>query len=597
MANGYAVTSSESARGKSVELQKSQQEKNTYKRLLMYAAKFKTAIILGLLGSVLTSAVDAYFVYLLKPILDKGFIARQAHFIHWLPILILLLFLLRGLATFTSNYHMGYAARNIVMKFRQQLFARILHLPAAFFDKSTSGQLLSAVIFNVEQVAKASTDSIGVIVEESCFIIGLIIVMLKISWRLTIVFLIVMPIIAGISRYASKRMRRLSHSVQKSMGHVTHVLEEGIEGYKVVRTYGGENYEINKFNELSSDNTRREIKIIATNSLSSASVQLITAAAISAIIIIGTSNVINISPGGFASFVSAMVTLLKPLKNLTRVSGTIQKGIAGAESIFNMLDEPVEQDTGTQTMSRAIGTVSYQNINFSYPSSQSNVLRDINFEVKPYQTIALVGRSGSGKSTIVNLLPRFYDDYQGIITIDGINIRNLKLIDLRKQFAMVSQNVTLFNDTIARNIAYGNFDQVSEAEIVAAAEASNAMEFIDDFPEGLNTLIGENGVLLSGGQRQRLAIARALLKNAPILILDEATSSLDTEAERIIQAALDKLMRNRTTLVIAHRLSTIENADKIIVLDKGEIVEVGTHTELLNVGGHYAKLHKMQFKE
>lgn len=568
-----------------------------YKRLLGYASHYWFAFVLGMLGTIAISGIDASFTWSLKPILDKGFIARDQHFIQWLPLFIICAISARGVATYLSNYYMTWAARKIVMRFRQQLFEQFLYLPATFFDNTTSGQLLSAVIYNVEQVAKASTDSIVTIVQESCFIVGLISVMFINSVKLTLLFMVVLPMIAGIARISSKRMRRLSHSVQQSMGQVTHVLEEGIEGYKVIRTFGGLDYEVAKFDKLTEDNCRREVKIIATNSLATSGVQLVAAVAIALTIFLATGKNSTITAGGFTSVVAAMLALLKPLKNLTTVSSTIQKGIAGAESIFNLLDEPREKDTGTQKIDRVKGAIEFKNVHFAYKTNNKAVLDNINFTVEPGKTIALVGRSGGGKTTLVNLLPRFYDNYEGRILIDGIDIRDLRLADLRKQFALVSQHVMLFNDTIAKNIAYGSFENISEDKIVAAAEAANAMEFIRALPEGLNSRIGENGVLLSGGQRQRIAIARALLKNAPILILDEATSSLDTESERSIQAALEKLIRNRTTLVIAHRLSTIENADTIMVLDQGKIVEKGTHAELLALEGHYAKLHRMQFKE
>lgn len=568
-----------------------------YKRLLGYASQYRIAFVAGIIGTMCVAGVDAGFIYLLKPILDKGFIHRDTHFIHYLPFLIIGLFIVRGFATYLSNYNMAWAARNIVMQFRQQLFHKILHLPASFFDGTTSGKLLSTVIYNVEQVAKASTDSIVTIVQESCFVTFLIVVMFLRSWKLALIFMVLTPLIAGIARFSSKRMRRLSHSVQKSMGEVTHVLEEGIEGYKVIRTFGGVEYETNKFNELAAQNSRREVKVIATNSLATSGVQLVASIAVATTIFVATLPHSGITAAIFISELSAMLALLKPLKNLTTVNSTIQKGIAGAESIFVLLDEPSEKDTGTRNIDRVAGAVSYKNVRFTYPATQKEVLHNISFSIEPGQTIALVGRSGSGKTSLVSLLQHFYDNYDGTIAVDGIDIRSLHLADLRKQFALVSQQVILFNDTIASNIAYGNFDRVSEQDIIDAAEAANAMDFIQTLPQGLNTLIGENGVLLSGGQRQRIAIARALLKNAPILILDEATSSLDTEAERSIQAALDKLIRTRTTLVIAHRLSTIENADKIMVLDQGNIVEMGTHNELLIQEGHYAKLHRMQFKD
>lgn len=568
-----------------------------YLRLLGFARQYWPAFIVGLIGTILASGTDAAFTWLLKPVLDKGFIARDEAFIRWLPAIIFIAFLMRGITSFIANYYMTWAGRNVVMKFRQGMFNHLLHLPASFYDKATSGQLLSALLYNTEQVAKASTDALVTVVQESCFITGLIIVMFTTSWQLTLWFIIAVPFIAFVARNASLRMRRLSQNVQQSMAEVTHVAEEAIEGYKVVRTFGGEAYERQKFIQATLYNCKREMRVIATNSLSTATVQQVAGIAIAATIYLATSSYASVTAGGFASMLAAMLAILKPMKNLTTVSSTIQRGIAAAESIFGLLDEPAEKHQGTLEVQRVKGKICYQDVEFAYQPSGNKVLSNINFTVEPGQTIALVGRSGSGKSTLVNLLPRFYDNYQGLITIDDMDIREIPLTNLRSQFALVSQHVTLFNDTIAHNIAYGQFDNVDEDRIIRAAHAAHALEFINELPNGLATMVGENGVMLSGGQRQRLAIARALLKDAPILILDEATSALDTESERHIQLALEQLMKNRTTLVIAHRLSTIEKADKILVLDKGQIVEQGTHQELLKYSGQYAKLHELQFKD
>lgn len=567
-----------------------------YKRLLGYAKKYWQGILFGILGTVLMSGIDSSLMAMIKPLLDKGFIAHDKHFIHWLPLIIILAFIIRGGANFISNYYMAWAGRNVVMRFRQEIFAHLMKLPASFYDNTTSGQLLSTIVYNVDQVAKASTDAVVTVVQESCFVTGLLIYMLLTSWKLSLVFFITAPVVAVIARYSSKRMRKLSSNVQYSMGDITHVAEEAIEGYKVIRTFGGEKYEVEKFDGITERNRERELKIIATSSLASSAVQLIAGSIIAIMILLATKNVFHVTPGGFTAMVASMLALLKPMRNLTNVNNTIQKGIAGAESVFLLLDKKTENDNGTERLTRVKGAIRYQHVNFAYQEDKS-ILHEINFSAQPGQTIALVGRSGSGKSTLVNLLPRFYDEYQGKILIDNIDTRDIQLADLRNQFAFVSQHVTLFNDTIAHNIAYGRLSNVSEAEIIAAAKAAHAMEFIETLPDKLNTLVGENGVLLSGGQRQRIAIARALLKNAPILILDEATSALDTEAERHIQAALEQLMQNRTTLVIAHRLSTIENADQIIVLDHGRIMETGTHRELLDRNGYYAKLYRMQFAE
>lgn len=567
-----------------------------YKRLLGYARRYWKGVVLGVVGTMLMAAIDASLTGMIKPLLDKGFIARDMNFIHWLPFVIMFAFVARGGANFMSNYFMAWTGRHVVMRFRQEIFAHLMKLPARFYDNTTSGQLLSTIIYNVDQVAKASTDAVVTVVQETCFITGLVIVMVMTSWQLSLVFFFSAPLIALIAKRSSRRMRMLSTNVQQSMGDITHVAEEAIEGYKVIRIFGGENYETEKFNRCAERNRSRELKIIATSALASSLVPLVAGCVVSVMIFFATKNVFHVTAGGFTAMIAAMLGLLKPMRNLTNVNNTIQKGIAGAESIFILLDKEKEKDHGTRHILRARGAIVYQDVEFSYYQDKP-ILHRLNFTVEPGQTVALVGRSGSGKSTLVSLLPRFYDEYSGVITIDGIDTRELYLGDLRNQFALVSQHVTLFNDTIAHNIAYGCLSATSEDAIKQAAIAAHALEFIESLPLGFNTLIGENGVLLSGGQRQRIAIARALLKNAPILILDEATSALDTEAERHIQVALEELMLNRTTLVIAHRLSTIERADKIIVLDAGNIVEAGTHLELLARDGYYAKLYRMQFAE
>ena len=427
--------------------------------------------------------------------------------------------------------------------------------------------------------------------------IGLVIVMFTICWQLALFFVVLGPVLAMVIKITSKRMRRLSGSVQEAVGDVTHIAEESIEGNKVIRIYGGESYETNKFNQSTDGSRQKELKVAVTNSIGTSVVQVIIAVPIALTLWLATSPLLGISAGAFAAMIAALLQLLRPVRRLTIVNGSIQSGLAGAESIFELLDKPVEVDSGDYCVDRVKGHIRFDQVGFAYNDDDSKAtLADISFDVSPGEVVALVGRSGAGKTTLINLLPRFYELQHGSITIDGVPVQQFELASLRQQFSLVSQHATLFNDTIAHNIAYGSQGNASEAEIVAAATAAHAMEFINELPDGLNTMVGENGVLLSGGQRQRLAIARALLKDAPILILDEATSALDSHAERHIQQALTHLMKNRTTLVIAHRLSTIENADKIIVLEQGRLIEQGTHQQLLETDeGVYAGLHAVQF--
>lgn len=570
---------------------------HVYARLFRYVRIYWFSLVIALSASMVYSGIDSWFVYFLKPLLNRGLVAKNEHFLHYAPFLVLGVFLLRGVTNFFSNYFVASVSRSVIMRLRQDIFAKLLKLPARFYDRSTSGQIISIILYNVEQVANASADVLATALQALFFIIGLLCVMFSISWKLSLMYFVIAPMIAVIMHFTSLRVRRLSLSIQHSIADITHRAEENVEGYKVVRAFGGQAYEKEKFDQAARVNRQREMKVVTARSISVSGVQIVAALALCITLYIATLDKASflLTPGGFVAIIAAMLALIKPMKDLTSMQNKLHRGLAGAQTIFELLDQPIENDAGTKALKRAHGNIIFQDVGFSY-TPDKQVLRHINLTIKPGQTVALVGRSGSGKSTLVSLLPRFYDNFTGNILLDGISIHDYSLADLRRQYALVSQNVILFNDTIANNIAYGH-SGVSEDEIRAAAKAAYALEFIEQLPQGIHSLIGENGVLLSGGQRQRLAIARAILKDAPILILDEATASLDTESERYIQVALEELMRKRTTLVIAHRLSTIERADMIVVLDRGLLVEMGNHSDLLARDGYYANLYKMQFKD
>lgn len=568
----------------------------TYKRLFGYIHRYWYVFAIAVLGSIGYSAIDAWLIKFLQQLIDEGLIAREDWFIKLIPIVLPLAFLARGVMNFAADYSMSWVARHIVTQMRDQIFKHLQKLPATFYDQQSSGALLSKLIYNTDQVAKAATDVIIEGIRDVFLVIFLIGVMFWTSWQLTLTFLVASPGVAVIFIVANNRFRKLSRLSQEAMGEISHIAQENVEGYKVVRIFGGESYETSQFAKAVERTRRYEMKNYLTRGLSIPGIQVIGGFAIG-ITIYFAMNFLPpdaITVGSFATLAAAMIALLKPLKQISSISNKIQRGLAGAESVFALLDTPTEVDHGTKNVERVKGEIKFNHVNFSYKKDAPYILENISFEAKPGERIALVGRSGSGKSTIINLLTRFYDNYEGQILIDDHNIQDLTLTSLRKQFAVVTQHVTLFNDTIANNIAYGSQHAVDETRLRKAAEAAHALEFIEKLPEGFSSIVGENGVLLSGGQRQRLAIARAVYKDAPILILDEATSALDTESERHIQLALEDLMRNRTSLIIAHRLSTIEKADQILVIADGLIVEKGTHQQLIAQQGHYAHLCHMQ---
>ncbi len=571
----------------------------TYRRLLRYAFAYKGVFLLALVGMAIAAATETAFAALMKPLLDGTFVEKDPEVIRIIPFALLGIALLRGAAGFAASFGMSWVARNVIRDLRGEMFRQMLRKPIRYFDSIAAGQLISKLIYDVEQVASASTQAVTILVRDVLTLVGLLGWMLYLSAPLVLVFAIIGPIVMLTVRFASKRFRMLSRRVQASMGNVSSAANEAVQGQRVIKIFRGETYENRHFQKVNEYNRRQNLKHDATKIINVSVVEFLVALAIAVIVYITTlpGMLENITAGTFMSFIAAMSLLVRPVKRLTTVNATLQKGIAASQAVFALLDEPPERDTGTHRLERVRGEVEFRNVTFAYREGQPPVLRNVSFHVPAGKMVALVGRSGSGKSTLVSLLPRFYDPDSGVILMDGQDIRECTLASVRDQIALVSQNVTLFNDTVARNIAYARMDEVSETEILAAAEAAHVMEFVRQLPQGLDTPIGENGTLLSGGQRQRLAIARAFLKDAPILILDEATSALDSETERHIQKALEKLMENRTTLVIAHRLSTIERADTIIVMDAGTIVEKGTHAELLARGGHYARLYHMQFEE
>ena len=568
-----------------------------YKRLMVYVLPYWRIFMIAIVSMLVLAISDPAIPALIKPMLDGAFIEKDPATMKWVPILFVLLFAIRGFATYTNGLALFWVSNKVIMDLRQEMFIRILTLPSSYYDEYSSGSLLSKFTYDVTQIKEAATNAIMTLVRDSLAIVGLLGWMFYIDWKLTLVAMVCGPFITIVFLIVRKRLRKMSTKVQDSMVDINHVLGECINGHKLVKLYDGKEQEINRFQKVTNANRRYSMKFAMAAVASSPVIQLITAIAMAIIIYISIqkASVNEIRVGEFTSFFAAMAMLLNPLKRLARVNEYLQRGLAACESIFTLLDHPVEPDIGKQTLEKAKGEIEFCHVNFSYEGSDQKALDNVSMHIKPGETIALVGASGSGKSTMANLVPMFYTGKEGKILLDGKEIQDISLLSLRQNIALVSQEVVLFNDTVRNNIAYGSLNDRSEASIRAAAKSAHALEFIEELQYGFDTIIGEKGLKLSGGQRQRLAIARALLKDAPVLIMDEATSSLDTHSERQIQLAMEEVKAGRTCLIIAHRLSTIENADRIIVIDNGAIVETGTHAELIKLNGVYARLHRLQF--
>ncbi|MDF2940461.1 MAG: msbA [Gammaproteobacteria bacterium] len=565
----------------------------TYKRLLGYIKPMLGALLIAFVGNTMYAAVDSYITYLIKPIINDGFVAGDHRFLAMLPLMVIGLFLVRGTAGVCSTYFMGYVSRKIVLIFRQQMFHKLMKLPASYFDLAASGKLLSKITYNVDQVTQATGDTLTTLVRQGFTLIGLVVVMFVISWKFTLITFLILPFVIFFVKYVSTRFRKLSRRIQNGMGDVVHLAEESVVGYREIKIFGAEQQQNTYFDKAVTYNFIQEMKMNLTNALNSPVIQFLCSLMLALVIYLSVGrNAHVISAGSFVAFFTAMGSALKPVRDLSQINNNISRGVTAAESIFELLDEPDEINSGDKTLSNVKGEIEISNVSFRYRPEAEWALKNISLSIPAGKTIAFVGRSGSGKSTLMSLIGRFYQPTEGQILLDGVDIQSLELANLRSHIALVSQHVTLFDNSIFHNIAFGARNNATEAEVIEACKAAHAWEFIQHLPQGLETQVGENGLNLSGGQRQRVAIARAILKNAPVLILDEATSALDNESERAIQQALETLKQGRTTLIVAHRLSTIEQADVIVVMEHGRIMEMGNHESLMKDQGIYAQLHK-----
>ena len=575
----------------------SQESWTVFKRLLGYVRDRKLGLVGGIIGMLGYAAVDTTFVYSIKPLIDQGLNGNDSSVLKWMPFFVLGIVALRGCAAFLSNYCMAWVGNHVVMRLQQQVFSHLMAMPMSFFDRQNTGNLLSKVTYDAGQVSSAASSTLVSLVREGATVIGLLGLMFWHSWQLSVIFLVVGPLVGILISIISRRFRKISRHIQQAVGDITTSTEQMLKGHKEVLMFGGQEVEDKRFYQVSNRMRQQTMKMVAADAIGSPIVQMVASIALAVFLYVATIDSVKatLTAGTFTVMVTSMMMLLKPLKSLTDVNNQFQRGITACQSLFGLLDSTPEQDTGTRTLERARGEIEFRNVTFTYPTKETPALRNISFKVEAGKSVALVGRSGSGKSTIASLLTRFYDIEEGEILLDGVNIREYRLSELRKQYALVSQHVHLFNDSVANNIAYAAEEKYSRDEIKQAARIAHADDFVSKMPEGYDTVIGENGASLSGGQRQRIAIARALLRDSPVLLLDEATSALDTESERHIQAAIDELCKARTSLVIAHRLSTIEKADEILVIDEGHIVERGNHQTLMDMHGTYAQLRAIQF--